>query len=233
MSNVCGAPAPYQNLTSTDLYKGKHKLPYPINVARNIAREAALTHYVFVSDIELYPSPDVPMKFLKMIARNDNNNFKRSNPRIYPLPIFEIKENVQVPTNKTELQMRYEQKDLIIFHANICRNCHAIPQFDNWIRAKESSELSVFTIAKRTGAFVYWEPIFIGTNNDPIYDERLIYEMADDKMPQVDYYFLEIFFFSFFNGNIFFFRHMQCVLLIMNSMFWTMLFWYTNQASSN
>lgn len=124
------------------------------------------------------------MKFLEMIARNDNN-FKRPNPKIYPLPIFEINENFLVPQNKTELQMRYNQNDLIVFHSNICRNCHAIPQFNHWIQAKEASELRVFTIAKRTGAFAYWEPIFIGTNDDPIYDERLTYEMADDKMPLV------------------------------------------------
>ena len=38
-------------------YKTRHKLTYPINVGRNVAREAATTHYVFASDIELYPSP--------------------------------------------------------------------------------------------------------------------------------------------------------------------------------
>ena len=38
-------------------YRVKHRLDYPINVARNIARETAYTHFVFPADIELYPSP--------------------------------------------------------------------------------------------------------------------------------------------------------------------------------
>ena len=44
---------------------------YPINVARNIARESANTHFVFPADIELYPSPGLIPDFLEMIRRND------------------------------------------------------------------------------------------------------------------------------------------------------------------
>ncbi len=38
-------------------YKTENKLDYPVNVARNIARETANTYFVFPSDIELYPNP--------------------------------------------------------------------------------------------------------------------------------------------------------------------------------
>ncbi len=40
-------------------YKDVHQLEYPINVARNVARETANTYFIFSSDIELYPSPGV------------------------------------------------------------------------------------------------------------------------------------------------------------------------------
>ncbi len=40
-------------------YKESNQLEYPINVARNVAREAANTYFIFSSDIELYPSPGV------------------------------------------------------------------------------------------------------------------------------------------------------------------------------
>ncbi|GIX80966.1 uncharacterized protein CEXT_643011 [Caerostris extrusa] len=36
--------------------RSSKKLPYPINVARNVARQLAGTRYVLASDIELYPS---------------------------------------------------------------------------------------------------------------------------------------------------------------------------------
>ena len=47
-------------------------MPIPqVNVARNIARESAATHFVFPSDIELYPSPGLINAFLDMVARNE------------------------------------------------------------------------------------------------------------------------------------------------------------------
>ena len=37
----------------------------------------------------------------------------------------------------------------------------------------------------RSGALRHWEPIFIGTNKDPTYDERLSWEGRADKMVMV------------------------------------------------
>lgn len=42
-------------------------LQYPVNVGRNIARDAATTHFVLASDIELYPSLGLANGFFKMI----------------------------------------------------------------------------------------------------------------------------------------------------------------------
>lgn len=45
--------------------------------------------------------------------------------------------------------------------------------------------MDVFHVGKRHGKFVHWEPIFIGTHQDPYYDERLSWEGKKDKMTQV------------------------------------------------
>lgn len=50
---------------------------------------------------------------------------------------------------------------------------------------KFSIDLNVFNVGKRKGKFSDWEPIFIGTNNEPYYDERLSWEGKNDKMTQV------------------------------------------------
>ena len=42
-------------------------------------------------------------------------------------------------------------------------------------------ELNVMSVSKRKSI---WEPIFIGTKNDPPYDERLSWEGKRDKMTQ-------------------------------------------------
>ena len=46
-------------------------------------------------------------------------------------------------------------------------------------------ESEVITIGKRTGKYRSWEPIFIGTHSDPLYDERLSWEGRSDKMTHV------------------------------------------------
>ena len=43
-------------------YRSTNNLTYPVNVGRNIARQSATSHFVFPSDIELYPSPGMLKK---------------------------------------------------------------------------------------------------------------------------------------------------------------------------
>ena len=48
-------------------YRSMNNLTYPVNVGRNIARQSATSHFVFASDIELYPSPGMRRKLQKKI----------------------------------------------------------------------------------------------------------------------------------------------------------------------
>lgn len=80
-------------------YKKRLGLDYPVNIARNVARMTAVTHFVFPSDIELYPSPNLITDFLAMIRRNDAE-LQHSTPRVYVNSIFEIAANHSIPTNK-------------------------------------------------------------------------------------------------------------------------------------
>jgi len=74
----------------------------------------------------------------------------------------------------------------IPFHKKVCPGCHNVPKSKEWISAAvpEAGGLRVFHIGKRLGHFVHWEPIFIGTHRDPLYDERLSWEGKSDKMTQ-------------------------------------------------
>ncbi|KOB64723.1 N-acetyl lactosaminide beta-1,3-N-acetyl glucosaminyl transferase [Operophtera brumata] len=152
---------------------------YPVNVARNIAREAALTHYILPSDIELYPSPNLPPRFLNMIARNAKPLTDSKNPRVFPISIFEVDAKSPVPLSKTQLKAMLGNKTAIPFHKFVCPYCHRIPQSEQWMSANETTR----------NKFAHWEPIFIGTHQDPYYDERLSWEGKNDKMTQVSYVF--------------------------------------------
>ena len=46
-------------------------------------------------------------------------------------------------------------------------------------------ESHVTAVGQRTGQYRSWEPIFIGTNSDPFYDQRLSWEGRSDKMTHV------------------------------------------------
>ncbi|XP_059221203.1 beta-1,4-glucuronyltransferase 1 [Stomoxys calcitrans] len=179
----CTLPPPYVNVTSGHLYKTQKKLLYPVNVGRNIARDAAITHFILASDIELYPNPGLVKKFLEMIARNEPY-LNRKSPRVFPLSIFEVDDSSPVPHDKSELQEFLRSGKAIPFHKRVCASCHGVPKSKEWMAANETDELSVFHIGKRTGYFVHWEPIYIGTNAEPHYDERLSWEGKSDKMTQ-------------------------------------------------
>lgn len=65
----CRIIPPFMDVSERSTYKSKQNLTYPVNVGRNIAREAAVTHFVLPSDIELYPNPGLVMQFLKMFSK--------------------------------------------------------------------------------------------------------------------------------------------------------------------
>lgn len=98
----CSVPAPWVNVSSAALYKTKAKILYPVNIGRNVARDSAVTHYILPSDIELYPSPGLIQNFLDMVRRQDPP-LLHSNPKVFPLPIFELEKGVELPVNKTQL----------------------------------------------------------------------------------------------------------------------------------
>lgn len=180
----CSATPPFVNATDGQLYKTQKKMLYPVNVGRNVARDAALTHFILASDIELYPNPGLVNKFLRMVARNEGP-LKNSKPRVFPLPIFEVDESVAVPRDKTELQDLFRSGKAIPFHKKLCPSCHGVPKGTQWMVANDTDNLDIFHVGKRVGSHLHWEPIYIGSHRDPHYDERLSWEGKSDKMTQV------------------------------------------------
>ncbi|XP_035702774.1 beta-1,4-glucuronyltransferase 1 isoform X2 [Folsomia candida] len=159
-------------LRNENTFRMKHGLLYPVNVARNIARAAALTHFVLPSDIELYPSINLIRTFFEMHYEENKNNEKpviMPARQVFVLPIFEIEKGVMPPQTKSELVHLLQIGEAIPFH---------------------------YKISKRKPPFQFWEPIYIGTKYDPQYDTRLSYEGLRDKMTQgyilcaLDYKFL-------------------------------------------
>lgn len=64
----CSEIEPYSDDSIAKLVRAKNNLTYPINVARNIARSAALTHFV-MADLDLLPSPGIVENFFALVKR--------------------------------------------------------------------------------------------------------------------------------------------------------------------
>ena len=176
----CSRPAPWVGRTS--YRKAKH-LTYPVNVARNVARETVMTHFVLPSDVELYPSQALAEQFLAMVRRNAPV-LCRPSPRVFVLSIFEVADKHTPPLRKDQLTTMLKNGTAIPFHKEMCATCHRLPKAEEWTSSKETQQMDVFHTAKRHAPFEKWEPIYICTNSAPAYDERLTWEGKMDKMGQ-------------------------------------------------
>jgi len=179
----CSEKEPW--LSGNSSYRNANKILYPVNVARNVAKYEANTYFVLPSDIELYPNPNVIPRFLKMIA-GDHTLVNTDPPKVFVLPIFEVSAKYQAPSSKEELVEHYRKKDVVVFHKYTCPQCQRLPELEKWLKTSEDMDaMQVTAVAKRTGKFSSWEPIFIGTSAEPPYDERLSWEGKKDKMTQM------------------------------------------------
>jgi hypothetical protein len=76
-ASKCSDSEQFLKISSNETFKARNNISYPINAARNVARSAATTHFVLVSDIELYPNPNFINEFFEMILYDEGLVNKR------------------------------------------------------------------------------------------------------------------------------------------------------------
>lgn len=172
------------------------------NVARNIAREAANTHFILACDIQLYPSVGFVEQFLDMLHLNRSLivTDPDQTPRVYSIPIFEIDEAERIPRNKFELLSALKRNRAKSMAGDNNR-------LENWINlaANTSDSLIVFKTTFREDDYVAWEPVFVSDNNEPLFEESVPLEGVYNKRLQVYVPKTQEFFSYFFIGFFFFF----------------------------
>ena len=182
----------FPNFTS---YRMENKLLFPINIARNVAREGAQTFYVLVNDIELYPNPpDLIPKFFQMIRRMEQADPEFAHRlQVFVLPPFEVRHIVkieEIPRNKSTLVQFLKSEQAFKFHKFACDICHRIPKKDFWANfthpsTETANELNIFYTSSYISKFA-WEPFYIGTHENPPFDERIHREHALNKVIQAN-----------------------------------------------
>lgn len=105
--------------------------------------------------------------------------------QIFVLPVFEIHADANIPENKTQLQMMYKDNKALLFHSDICPQCHQFIDGNEWIEASETDGIDIFSVGKRMGKYQSWEAFYVGTNREPLFDERLTWESESSRVTQV------------------------------------------------
>ncbi|KAG7305034.1 hypothetical protein JYU34_010481 [Plutella xylostella] len=176
----------YLNATS---FRKEHSLTYPINVGRNVARNASKTNYFLVSDIELVPSDGLAPKFLAMVRklmggrkREEGYIFSRT---VFVVPLFEVERGEGIPRDKDELIRLAASNRAVYFHQKICSHCQRFPGLQTWLNRPSPYGVEPMVIGRREYPYHRWEPLYFGTQREPWYNELLSWEGKQDKMTQM------------------------------------------------
>ncbi|KAF9422148.1 hypothetical protein HW555_002169 [Spodoptera exigua] len=174
---------------NVETYRKAKLMTYPINVGRNVARNASTTNYFLVSDIELVPSIGLAKNFLKMIRKLMGDE-KRDSGCVFPktvfvVPLFEVERGEQIPHTKRKLIQMIFTNRATYFHQHICPHCQRFPGLQTWLVRPARNVLEPMLIAKREYPYHRWEPLYFGTNKEPWYSESLSWEGLQDKMTQM------------------------------------------------
>lgn len=118
-------------------YRNINRLPYPINACRNVARNAATTHYILTSDVELIPSEYLATSFLNLMLRQYSNEGFLHPSRVFVVPVFEVDVFENVPRNKQQLLKLVKDEKAVYFHRHVCSHCQKFPGLEKWLQTKD------------------------------------------------------------------------------------------------
>ncbi|XP_043289083.1 beta-1,4-glucuronyltransferase 1-like [Venturia canescens] len=169
----------------SDTERKKRGMRYPINVARNVARSLSPGKRVLVSDIELLPSERLASGFLRMINTRRLPVPTDRTDLVFVVPIFEIDARERAPRNKTQLVAAVRNGLAVYFHRFVCIHCQRFPGITRWMLRPDPGRVKPLILTRREYPYHRWEPVFIGTKDDPMYNEDMSWEGRQDKMLQM------------------------------------------------
>ncbi|XP_015514841.2 beta-1,4-glucuronyltransferase 1 [Neodiprion lecontei] len=167
-------------LRESETERKSRNMMYPVNVARNVARSNARTPRVLVSDIELLPSENLASGFVEMVRGRP--------PRVgvvFVVPAFEVEANEKPPNTKHELLMAARAGVGGYFHRFVCAHCQKFPGLTRWMLRPDPGRVRPSVVTRREFPHHRWEPVYIGTREDPLYTEDMSWEGRQDKMAQM------------------------------------------------
>lgn len=159
---VCGGSIESDDKRRKKNYANERRVPYPVNLLRNVAVAAATTSHVLVIDVDMLPTPNLREDFQQhftTLPRHDG---------VYVLPTFELKEHEVVPRSKEELMKVLDDGNARPFYKEVCWKCQKYTEYDRWKRL----EMKGLSVGYKVEWHDPWEPFFIAEKKGVHYDER-------------------------------------------------------------
>ena len=159
------------NFTDLDFYIPPGS--YPINPARNIAREGSKTRLFISGDIEQIFCKDFEPK-MKSLAKKVL--IKENKKLVLVHRRFEISKNVTLPRTKKELISLINKKQAFPFHMKVYNKGHYIPELQKWLQNPEKNGIQI--ILNYTNP--EWEPQFVCDRKTPLHDDRFPFRLRSN-----------------------------------------------------
>lgn len=93
--------------------KWRSRYPFPQNHMRNLARKGSQTNYVFLTDIDIIPSPGLARNLSRFL--NTNTCSKCA----YVIIPYEVKADSKFPRSKERLKQLIEKRQARLFHQKV------------------------------------------------------------------------------------------------------------------
>lgn len=103
-------------------------VPYPNNLLRNVARNAARSDFMLLLDIDILPSRGLRHKFLDYIKENPSSLGRRGfqterDKTLWVVPAYEIVEQAAIPEDKSSLLQLRKSGLARPFYQELCWKC--------------------------------------------------------------------------------------------------------------
>jgi hypothetical protein len=160
----CGSAG--QSCTLSVVSGGTHAQPYPINLLRNVALQAALTPLVLVFDTDFLPSPHLHASLPRYLPA------LLPAQHAYAIAAFDFRRNVSAPRSFKELRDGYFSRDVATFHG--FHGGHQYTQPERYFESRKAyclacsgPEYEPYLVVNKSDArFLEFDPAYVDRNRN-------------------------------------------------------------------
>ncbi|KAE9547270.1 hypothetical protein FO519_009519 [Halicephalobus sp. NKZ332] len=161
----------------TDVMKIRQMASYPVNEARNLARNLSLTNYIVIADMDQLFSKNFETKMISLAQKKLIQDPKT----VLVYRIFEIADDVEkFPETKDDLLSLFTEDKAQEFHKYY--GAHSIPELQQWFDLPENPENNTEIQFYQPYQSHHWEPRFVSLRTIPFHDTNFYYSIRDNTV---------------------------------------------------